>query len=224
MLGSGASISTWPEIPAKWRSHKDFPYSFKGFALRDCAEKADLLLWADASILPIRSLDPIWERIEREGYWMSNNGYSNYTWTADSAYPDLFPALNAAGWSLTGVEQPPGALARATNRGIPHVVATSFGLNMRHPKGRAFLDEYFRLASETTAFCGPWWNKNSPEDGHKLGAAACGPPDVRGHRHDQTAASVIAWWLGFELTEPPEYLAYRGRETDKTILVVDGGF
>ena len=210
-----------PRLP-RCPSHSDVPYAFKAFALASAVRpESDLLLWADASILPIRSLEPIWERIERDGYWMSDNGYSNATWTADSAYYDLFEdEINAA--TIAGKSEI--KTVREINRKIQHVVATAFGLNVRHPKGKAFLDEYYRLASETRAFCGPWWNKNSPEDAGKLGAAPCGPPDVRGHRHDQTAASVIAWRLGFELTQPPEYLAYRGRETDKTILVVDGGF
>jgi hypothetical protein len=226
-------------IPRQSPSHVSVPYAFKAYALKDAADLgADLLLWCDASILPLRSLEPLWERIERDGYWFSDNGYSNYTWTANSAYVDLFPrncyeavqwnALQVSGTNpITGEPATKGSYldwCRWSNRSIHHVVATAFGLNVRHLKGRAFLDEYYRLATETRAFCGPWWNKASLEDSHKLNAAVCGPPDVRGHRHDQTAASVIAWRLGLELTQPPDILAYRGRETDATILCVDGNF
>lgn len=184
--------------------HESIPYAFKAFALRDAMFLgADLLLWCDASILPVRSLEPLWERIERDGYWFSKNGWSNYQWTADSAYAELMP----------------GPIGRNVNKQIPHVVATAFGLNVRHPKGKAFLDEYYRLASETRAFCGPW--KNTPE-------TPCGPPDVLGHRHDQTAASVIAWRLGMELTSPPDIFAYANPEgslpDERTILVADGNY
>lgn len=213
------TVLAWGKEPSGCPPHSQVPYAFKGYALKAVADKGyDLLLWCDASILPIRSLEPLWERIERDGYWMSNNGFTNYEWTADSAYEELFipEVMNGCGISEL----------RYLNEQIPHVVATAFGLNVRHPKGRAFLDEYYRLASETKAFCGPWKNSNAPgappADGRIC--APCGPPDVRGHRHDQTAASVIAWRLGFELTNPPEIIAYRGGETEKTILVADGGF
>lgn len=225
VLGNGEELHLQPwgniGLPTAWPTHQDKPYAFKAYALKRAeAEGAELLLWCDASILPLRSLEPLWERIERDGYWFSDNGYSNYTWTADSAYPDLFPTI----FGLT-IDQ-----MREANRGIKHVVATAFGLNLKHPTGKAFLDEYYRLASQTRAFCGPWWNRNNPVEAARLpnpGSPVCwpcGPPDVRGHRHDQTAASVIAWRLGLELTQPPSWLSYRGREDESTILCVDGNF
>jgi hypothetical protein len=235
-------FSFWSGVePPTSRKHGDVPYAFKAYALKHAAYGTDLLLWCDASVVPIRSVEPLWERIERDGYWMSDNGYSNYTWTADSAYQDLFDTELQAknvelgfsrengltiGDKAGSVNGEPSSLDyfRGINRNIKHVVATTFGLNVRHPKGKAFLDEYYRLASETRAFCGPWWNKNSPEDASKAGAQPCGPPDVRGHRHDQTAASVIAWRLGFELTQPPNIVAYAPAQTESTILLVDGKF
>jgi hypothetical protein len=204
-------------LPVGSPLHQDVPYAFKAYALR-CAygAGAKTLLWADASILPIYPLEPLWERIERDGYWIGNNGWTNYEWTADAAYPTLFP-----GFSLDA--------ARTMNKTIPHVVATTFGLSMEHPTGRAIIDEYFRLASETKAFCGPWTNANyqakpldmRPPMGERC--QPCGPCDVRGHRHDQTALSVIAWRLGCKLTNSPEIFAYAGGQTEQTILVA-GGF
>jgi hypothetical protein len=216
----------WNGLPGEWPSHQDKPYAFKAYALKDVVDHYyhDLLLWADSSILPIRSLEPLWERIERDGYWFSRNGWNNYEWTADSAYPDLFPS---EGWGRTDLIEAlqPLPHARTLNRTIPHVVATTFGINVRHPKGRAFLDEYYRLASETRAFCGPWINSNQPGIiANPPHCSPCGPAGVRGHRHDQTAASVIAWRLGFELTDPPNIFAYKGGETADTILVADGGY
>ncbi len=198
----------WTGEPDGSPSHADVPYAFKAYALQHAAEHADLLLWADACILPIRDMEPLWKRIEEQGYWFCNNGYSNYEWTAREAYDDLF----------SGGFRPdnPQSLCYDINREIKHVVATTFGLNVRHPKGAAFLREYFRLASTTRAFCGPWGNIAWKEaDGSKPYSdprnsryALCGPADVRGHRHDQTAASVIAWRLGMELTDPPNPFAY----------------
>ena len=197
---------------------KNIPYAFKAYALVEAAKQYDTLLWADACILPVQPLGSLWERIERDGYWISRQGYNNYEWTADSACKDLFPECGNFDGDYDYTH------AREINRTIPHVVATSFGFSMKHPQGRAFLSEYYRLAGTTRAFCGPWSNANVSGAVAGFRTAPCGPADVWGHRHDQTAASVIAWRLGFELTSPPEVFAYRGGEDERTILVADGAY
>lgn len=224
-----APIQCYNSEPHRGPKHKDVPYGFKGVALKEESDHADLLLWADASILPIRSLEPLWERIERDGYWFSKNGWSNYEWTADSAYPDLFPDHYCFTRSDSKAEH--DVMAKRVNHGIPHVVATSFGINVKHPKGKKFLDEYYRLASETRAFCGPWINtahpSATPMRQERWRYGACGPADVRGHRHDQSCASVIAWRLGMVLTDPPDIFAYANRDGSvdpRTILVADGSY
>lgn len=211
--------------------HSDVPYAFKAYGLMQAVDAgAEVVLWCDSCILPVRSLAPLWERIERDGYWFSKAGWSNYEWTADSAYPDLFPALYDTSKS-SEVMSPDESLrqARVFNRQIDHVAATAFGLNIEHALGRRFFNEYYRLASETGAFRGRWWNRAHPDNINinRSDAMTCGPPDVRGHRHDQTAASVIAWRLGFKLTDPPDIFAY-GRENEphdeRTILLADGSY
>lgn len=212
LVGAFAALVSWRDmLPPGCPSHSGRPYAFKAYALQYAAQEsaADTLLWCDASILPIRPLEPLWERIERDGIWFSRNGWTNAQWTADSAYADLFPGV-------------PIDEARAMNAKIPHVVATAFGISLRTEIGRAFLAAYFRLASETTAFCGPW--KNSDAWSHDRRTGPCGPPSTLGHRHDQTCASVICARLGVTLTDPPDVFAYRGGETEKTILVADGAY
>lgn len=196
-VGERASFMTWEnKLPLGCPPHHDIPYAFKAYALAHAIESGyDTLLWLDACIVPTRELNELWERIERDGYWFSKNGYANGEWTCDAAYEFL------------GVD-------RDLNFQIPHVVATAFGADGRHATGRAFLDEYTRLA-KTRAFCGPWGNENGQ---------ASADPRVKGHRHDQTAASVIAYRLGMELTDPPAIFAYKGGETDATLLVADGAY
>lgn len=188
------------------------PYAFKAFALKAAAEAGhDTLLWADASILPIAPLEPLWETIERDGAWICRNGWQNSEWTCDSAYPDL-------------------GVTREENKLVPHVVATSFGLSLAHPIGRVIYEEYLRLA-QTNAFRGPWWNRNHPEYARyphvymgRRWCESCGPPDVRGHRHDQTALSLLAWRQGVRLTDAPKFFSYCGGEMDGTVLVADSRY
>lgn len=217
--GAGA----WP-IPKEWPIHQDRPYAFKAYALKAAVDAgAEILLWADAAILPIRSMEPLWERIERDGYWIHNGGWKNGQWCADYWYGDCFPGIVLEA-------------AREMNRDIPHVVATTFGLNVKSDIGASILKEYFRLASETRAFCGPWWNSNGEREDYRkhASAAPCGPPSTLGHRHDQSCLSVIAWRHGVKLTEGAEIFDYSHRRADgtlhiedhdeRTILLADGAF
>ena len=135
--------------------------------------------------------------------FLSMGGF-NHEWAADSAYEDLYPGI-------------PIEKAREMNK-IPHAVATAFGLDLRHPKGKALFDEYFRLAN-TKAFCGPWSNLNNPNhwEQHPDRMGHCGPEFVLGHRHDQTALSVIVHRLGIQMTQCPEFFAF-APPAENTIL------
>lgn len=188
LVGSGVSFLRYQNtMPPGCPEHSEVPYAFKAYSLRD-AIKANYtkILWCDACIVP-RNLGPLWDLISKQGYWFSKNGYQNFEWTAQSAYPAL---------GVTPEE----------NKQIPHVVATAFGIDATHPKGKEFAEEYFRLANNG-AFCGPW----------------TGGIGVQ-HRHDQTAASVIAHRLGMQLTDPPKWFAYKGGETEDTCLIADGAY
>lgn len=214
----------WTSTPAHWPSHEDKPYAFKAYALQAAAEFYDndaLLLWCDACIVPVRDLEPLWQRIERDGAVFMNNGWNNYEWTADGAYPALFPTPRGGEFTAGHL-----LVAREHNHDIPHTVGGFFGLNVKHPTGAAILKDFYQLASETNAFVGPWWNSNNPEYRTRPGAAPCGPPDVRGHRHDQTALSVLAWRYGIKLTDCPEFFIYGKPEdaTDPRTVAVAAGF
>lgn len=215
-------IQAWPYLLPGWPAHRDNNYAFKAYAL-DFAAKwcgpGSLLLWCDASIVPIKPLDAVFAEIEERGVWLPANHFepkSNYHWTAESAYADLLPY---------------GPVAQLINRNIPHCATTAFGISTGHPAGKAFLKQFFRLASQTKAFHGPWINANCPEqmasrnvtEADGFICAPCGPPEVRGHRHDQTVASVLAHSLHIEL-DHQGLLAYKGLETEKTVLVADGGY
>ena len=198
-LGTTRLVSWADHMPMYSPSHQAAPYAFKAWALKAAAELhgGRTLLWADACILPIAPVEPLWERIERDGYWISNNGYTNAEWTVPEAYADL---------GVTPEE----------NEAIPHVVATTFGISLDHPTGRAILDEYLRLA-QTKAFCGPVRLRQGTR-------VSRGDMEISGHRHDQTALSVIAWRNGCKLTNPPEVFCYKGGETAETLLVADGAY
>jgi hypothetical protein len=212
------------KLPADSPTHEAVPFGFKYHALYPWRDKFDALIWADCSILPVRSFEPLWQHIEQYGAAIVNGGWSNYEWTADSAYKDLFAAERDAGAWDRRMESDEYCM-RSLNREIKHVVGGFFGLSMKHPVGRAILEEMYRLA-QTRAFCGPIANLNH-KDCPTSHATVCGPPDVRGHRHDQTALSVVAWRHGVQLVDPPTFLVYGKPEMatdERTVVVADGSY
>jgi hypothetical protein len=186
------------ELPRECPPHSEKPYAFKAHALHAASLLGyTTLLWADACILPIRPMETLFAEIERKGYWICRNGFSNAEWTAPEAYKDL-------------------CVTPEENEDIEHVVATAFGVDLRFDIGREILSEYLRLA-RTNAFCGPWRYREGTR-------ASRGDKEISGHRHDQTALSVIAHRLGCAMTDPPMFFAYRGGENQTTVIVADSHY
>jgi hypothetical protein len=165
------------------------PYSFKIYALEEAAKDFDMLLWCDASIVPLRPLAPIWKRIEHDGYWFSRNyNYTNGEFTSDAA--------------LTIMGQ-----TRDEAMVVPHIVATSFGLDMSQNVAREWFAEWKRLL-----LAGAFENGGSSD------------PRFRGHRHDQSAGSFVCWKMGLTLTVSPDCFAEAEYGvSDKTILAACRG-
>jgi len=186
-------------LPMESPSHEEAPYAFKVWALRTVLTRSeglhhDVLLWLDSSIIILKPLAPIWELIEQQGYWFSrNHNYSTGNWASDASLPIL-------------------GITREEAFGIPQIVATSFGLDLRQPVAQDFLSRWRDLAL-AGAFAGPWSNEHGE---------ASSDPRVKGHRHDQTAASVLVHRMGLNLTVPPEYFSDEGFPYDeRTILTTD---
>jgi hypothetical protein len=170
-------VIVYPQLPNGCPEHMDRPYAFKAYALCEARNFGyDQLIWADSSVYAVHDIELLWELIDARGYFLVRNGSGSCgEWTADSALEPL-------------------GITRREAFDIPQIAATCFGLNMNSPIAASFLSEYFRLASQTNAFSGPWVNDKLQASGNLR---------VRGHRHDQTAASVIAWRLGMKLSPGP---------------------
>ena len=66
-------------------------------------------------------------------------------------------------------------------------MANVMGLDLSDERAVKFIQQYYEKANDGITFKGAWTNKNFEVSKDKR---------VLGHRHDQTAASVIAWKLG----------------------------
>lgn len=196
----GENFISWRELPPGSPPHEDTPFAFKAFALQNAADSGvKTMLWFDSSIIPIRSLVPLWQLVESQGYWFSENyphgspygPWTNGQWTSDAALVPL-------------------GISRQESFTFPHIIGTAFGLDLRHDTARIFLAEYLRLA-QGSAFCGGWSNHDR---------SLSSDPHVLGHRHDQTAASVLCWKLCMKLTKPPAWIVDGIPSTEQTILEI----
>lgn len=67
--------------------HEEMNYSFKPMAIIKAYEAGyRQILWLDASMLAIKSLDTIFEIIERDGYFFQDSGWLNSQWMIPEAF------------------------------------------------------------------------------------------------------------------------------------------
>ena len=70
-----------------------------------------------------------------------------------------------------------------------HLMACIMGLDFQNEKANKFLDRLLELADDGVTFPGAWNNKDG---------SVSSDSRVLGHRHDQTAASVVSIQLGMK--------------------------
>jgi hypothetical protein len=171
-VSPGVSVLSWTENwPDGSPTHAQSPYAFKFFALREAAIRAnDVLLWADSAMLPIRDYTPMLDYIEQRGWLFIPNGWSVGQWCKDAALEKL-------------------GVSREEAMSMPDIVGGLFGLDIRNPVARDFLDRMLELSMDGVTFPGPWTNRDG-ECSSDL--------RVLGHRHDQTAMSVVRIQMGME--------------------------
>ena len=197
--GYEGEILTWVDgYPPKSPSHADMPYAFKAYAMEEAIRRGhDVIVWADSSVSMRLPIQPILEEIEEEGYWLCTQGWNVGQWCTDKAL-EQFELTREEAWE------------------IPMLAATFFGVNYRHNDGRALMNAYAAHARDGS-FKGAW---RTDAD---LATVATKPKQVFGHRHDQTALSVVAHKLGLKVYWPPCRFAYFAVPQDAIVIAVAGG-
>lgn len=156
-------------------SHKDIPYAFKSYGFQKAISMGyDRVIWCDSVIhlYNEHSLSRIYDQLDKTGNMIALNAWSTGSWCSDDA-------LKIFGITRDEAFQ------------IPHPMANVLGFDLNFPDSVEFLRQYHMYA-QNGAFKGAWTNKNNEVSlDHR----------VLGHRHDQTAAGVIAWRLGMTLLD-----------------------
>lgn len=156
--------------------HQESPYAFKPFALKWAMERGyELVIWADASVWAVKPIQPMFDHLAENG-WMFFLNTCTGNWTSDACLKSF------------GVD-------RELSMRIPMLMGICMGWNMGTLRCQNFLRTWLEKATDGVTFPGSWTNKH-----HEVSQ----DPRVYGHRHDQSAASLIAWQTGMDLIIPHE--------------------
>lgn len=189
---------TCSPFTAKW----DYTaYCAKPFALKhalDCG--AEVAILCDAAFYSVRDIQPLVDHILKVGYYLCDNGASVGEWSSDRALKlmnlrrqDAFQMTEASSYCV--------------------------GLHRRSWRALQFARQWCDAALVRGIFEGPHTAGLSGDKDKRNPGWVSDDPRVRGHRHDQTAASVIAWRLGMrELVARPRFTGYEADATEETVL------
>ena len=180
----GSAHNVQPDIPVRaWINtlppgsppHKEIPYAFKVHAIEHLRkEGVEQVLWLDSAVSLHGGLNDFFEEMHRKGHYFEYNG----AWAGE--------------WCKDGALEPLG-ITREESFGISELCGGCFGLDFTHTKSNEFLDRMLELAKDGVTFPGPWNNKDGEASANSR---------VKGHRHDQTAMSIVSQRLRMEWQDP----------------------
>lgn len=148
--GGYAVLAYQSEAQVGAPTHAEAPYMFKLFAIETAYRLGfRFILWLDASMLVISDLTPVFEEVERDGYFFQDSGWGNARWTNDRAR-EYF----------------------GTDEGVMFS-AGMLGLDMENQVAKEFFEQLFQ-AGRDGIFVGDWENFRHEQScgsliAHKLG-------------------------------------------------------
>lgn len=165
------------------KGENSVPYAFKAWAINEAIKSdADLILWCDSVCYATKDLTPIFEHIEKHGYlFLDNIGFSIGDYTSDACLKH---------WGMS----------RSESFHTKMIMGCFMGFDLRNEKSKQFLNAYINAAQDGISYHGDWFN-------NYLQVSL----DMRckGHRHDQSVASIIVHELGLDITRGQDtYFAY----------------
>ena len=138
--GFKGQVKTWTNnYPEGSPTHADVPYAFKPHALKWAKDQgAECALWLDSSVWLQHPIEPIFDIIKEQGYFVMKNGWTTGNWSTDRQ----LKAYN---------------LTREQAFSVPHAIAGMLGVNFKHKEGLNLFNEYF---ANQHLFHGAWTNES----------------------------------------------------------------
>jgi hypothetical protein len=162
---------------------KVVPYAFKAWAIMEALKKGyENIIWMDSAIYATKPLNDFIKYIEDNGYvFFDNIGFSIGDYTSDAC-------LNKFNWTRQEAFE---------NKMI---MACLMGFNSKNHDAVEFIKRYFEAATDGVSFPGSWHNTNGEVSSDMR---------VKGHRHDQSVASIIIKDLNLKIINAQEtFFAY----------------
>ena len=157
------------EYPPGCPTHQQIPYGFKPWLMDQARRDGfDQVLWMDAACVPVRSLDGLFEELAIDGAIFPYSPLRIWEWCSDACAKQMGISWN----KLKGL--------------CPSIWSCVIGLDFRHDAANEFLDQWLAYSCKG-AFHGAWSNDNGE---------VSADPEVKGHRQDQTVATILAFRLG----------------------------
>ena len=171
LVANGFSGGThlWGEYPEGCPTHEEIPYGFKPWAF-DWARRQGYkeVLWLDSACVPVKPLSKLF-RMMKKGYVFAYSPLRIWEWCSDACAEKM-------------------GISRENLHGLcPSMWATAMGLNFNTPIANAFLDRWLEHSHDGVTFHGDFEN---------LDGSVSDDPEVKGHRHDQTVATILAFEMG----------------------------
>lgn len=170
-VGATCDRLLFREYPDGCPTHQQVPYAFKPYLLTEARRRGyDAAIWVDAAVCVAKPLDSAWNIIEKDGHLVIGDGWNLGQWSTETALRS-FGITREEAWE------------------IQLILAGILGLNFHAERSQRFLAEWKAFADDGKTFPGPatfpaWLDRpKRTVDAH----------GVYGHRHDQTAASFLAF-------------------------------
>ena len=160
------------------------PYAFKPYSIKKVKDMGyDIVIWIDSAVYPTKNFDHFIKHIEVTGHaFFDNIGFVIRDHTSDNCL-EYFHMSDEESWKH------------------PMIMACLMGFDFRHKITNEIFDDYYVAANEK-AYGGDWVNNDLQVSKNSK---------VRGHRHDQSAMSIILAKRGIKPLHPNStFFAYYG--------------
>jgi len=123
--------------PPNSPTHAEIPYAFKWFAMKEAIQQgADKILWLDASVVVHKSIEPLWDIVNKRGVLVFDNpGCPEYFYTSEDC-------LNKLGCPMAEAEK------------ITQVCGGIVGINMKSDIGQETFLQMYEWAKDPVLFSG----------------------------------------------------------------------
>lgn len=136
-------IGGWPNLEEGSLALAHVPYAFKVSFFKEARAKGfKRALWLDTAILPVVSLNTIFDMIQKKGYFSMGNSHNIGPYMTS-------PAIQAFGLTFEEANQIPSCSAGIT------------GVDFTTNVGRTIVDQWYRAAQNKVAFFSPRSDQNA---------------------------------------------------------------